>query len=348
MNERSVANQTNPEDWQQVGGEKTAAERALEGPEAQFEPGNQRGSSDEGTMSRRDVYTQPIVEGREVNENVFTRLLERARDALTPRVEREESVLDSALRASGPVSKTNTIAVISPKGGVGKTAATFWVGNLLAEETKLRTLCVDANPDFGTLAALAPDEVRSERTLADLLTDISDLRSAASISPYVSRLDTGLHLLAAPAQAEVMAEMSSTRYEELFDFLSRFYEVILLDCGTEIVGSLAQFALAQANQVIIVTTPEWVTASTVLSAQRHIQPERATLVLNRTVERHSADREVVESHFRRHMLGAHVAIPEDQQLRTMLDSGTYSLEGLGQRTRLAIKRLGVAVSQQLQ
>jgi hypothetical protein len=41
-----------------------------------------------------------------------------------------------------------------------------------------------------------------------------------------------------------------------------------------------------------------------------------------------------------------VTIPYDEQLATMLDSGTYALEALGWRTRLAVKRLGLAVADQ--
>lgn len=306
-----------------------------------------RRSNRQAAITRGEVYAQPIVAGREVRENALTRLRETARRLFMSAQEREEVALDSVLARCDSVSKTNTVAVISPKGGVGKTATTFWIGNLLAEQLRLRVLCVDANPDFGTLAALAPDDSRAELSLAELLVDMDALNSPGELTPYVSRLKTGLHLLAAPSQAEVMAAMTSERYEELFEFLAQFYEVIVLDCGTEIVGALAQFALARADQTVIVTTPEWITASTVLNAQRHIKPERATLVLNRTLESNSADREIVEAHFRRQMLGAHVPVPEDQQLRTMLDSGTYALDGLAPETRLAIKRLGVAVAQQL-
>jgi hypothetical protein len=42
-----------------------------------------------------------------------------------------------------------------------------------------------------------------------------------------------------------------------------------------------------------------------------------------------------------------VTIPYDQRLRTMLDSGTYVCERLDRGTRLAVKRLGLAVAQQL-
>ena len=41
------------------------------------------------------------------------------------------------------------------------------------------------------------------------------------------------------------------------------------------------------------------------------------------------------------------AIPADGQLKTMLDSGTFSLSGLGRSTRVPIKRLGLAVGTQL-
>ena len=86
------------------------------------------------------------------------------------------------------MTRPNTIALISPKGGVGKTTATFITGNLLAGHLKLRAIAVDANPDFGTLARLAPDDRRSERSLVDLLEDADKIRTAAELNPYVSRL----------------------------------------------------------------------------------------------------------------------------------------------------------------
>ena len=42
-----------------------------------------------------------------------------------------------------------------------------------------------------------------------------------------------------------------------------------------------------------------------------------------------------------------MTIPYDERLATMLDTGTYSLDALDSPTRLAIKRLGLAVGEQL-
>ena len=75
------------------------------------------------------------------------------------------------------MTRPNTVAVISPKGGVGKTTISFVLGNLLASQLRLRVVALDANPDFGTLAALAPDEHRSTRSLADLLADSTQIAS---------------------------------------------------------------------------------------------------------------------------------------------------------------------------
>lgn len=169
---------------------------------------------------RSDVYLRPVVDGRELPDNLWTRLVAWLRAAATSEAARREAALDAGLRATRRVSRTNTLAVVSPKGGVGKTTCTFLLGNLLASHLNLRTLAVDANRDFGTLASLAPDEGRVERSLADVLADMRHIRSAPEISPYVSKLPSGLHVLAAPERAEVMAEMTPTLYGDLLAFLA--------------------------------------------------------------------------------------------------------------------------------
>src|SRR5438046_10364675 len=113
---------------------------------------------------------------------------------LVSSAEREEAALEQRLRTHPGVTRPNTLALISPKGGVGKTTSTFLVGNLLATHLKLRVIAVDANPDFGTLGRLSSDSRRSDRSLADLLDDADRLKTAAELNPYVSRRPTGLPL----------------------------------------------------------------------------------------------------------------------------------------------------------
>ncbi len=298
-------------------------------------------------LRRSDVYQAPLIDGRELRESAFSRLAERIRTLLTTPLEREEARLEAELRSERSLERTNTIAVISPKGGVGKTTSTVLLGNLLATHLRLRVLAIDANSDFGTLAALVSEELRSSRSLADLLADMDEIEQAAELRPYVSRLPSGLHVLGAPAEAEAMAAITPSDYGKLLDFAGRWYEAVLLDLGTGIAGEFAQFALGRADQAVIVTTPEWITATNVSGALRHIRPERATLLMNQARARDSDGHRAISAHFRTQDLAKRVSIPYDERLRTMLDSATYSLGALDRATRVPVKRLGLAVARQL-
>jgi hypothetical protein len=57
--------------------------------------------------------------------------------------------------------------------------------------------------------------------------------------------------------------------------------------------------------------------------------------------------DAIEDRFRAEHLHRAVTIAFDERLATMLDSGAYSLEALARRTRVAVKRLGLAVADQL-
>jgi MinD-like ATPase involved in chromosome partitioning or flagellar assembly len=111
-------------------------------------------------------------------------------------------------------------------------------------------------------------------------------------------------------------------------------------------GPLARFAVERADQVVLVTTPDWVTATVVLDALAHLRHDRTTLVLNKT-RIGSADLALVEARFRREHVHRAVVIPHDEQLATMLDSGSYGLDALVRATRLAIKQFGVSAAEQL-
>jgi MinD-like ATPase involved in chromosome partitioning or flagellar assembly len=298
-------------------------------------------------MKRAEVYPQPIVDGQELPSTIVNRLRARIQGVLVSKGEREEAQLERLLRSQPGVGRPNTVATVSPKGGVGKTTSTFLAGNLLATHLKLRTVAVDANPDFGTLAALAPDAVRSDRSLIDLLDDADRIRTAAEVRPYVSRLPTGLHLLGAPADPAAMDKISVERYGELLALLAMFYEVVLLDLGTGITDPLVRSAIQRADQVVVVTTPEWITANAVIGALDLLAHERTTLVLNKARRESTEDRRAIEQRFREQRLHRSITIPYDEQLQVMLDSGTFSLEALPRPTRMPVKLLGVAIAEQL-
>jgi MinD-like ATPase involved in chromosome partitioning or flagellar assembly len=299
-----------------------------------------------GQLQRRAIHPGPLVDGRPAPNGASGALRRRVQRLLTSQREREEAELERRIRARPGVTRPHTIALISPKGGVGKTTSTFLTGNLLATHLKLRTIAVDANPDFGTLARLAPDDRRSARSLADLLDDAERLNAAAELMPYVTRLPSGLHVLGAPSHPDRTASLGPRRYGELVALLATFYDVVLLDLGTGVAGPLANFAIDRADQVVLVTTPEWVTSSVVLEALAYVRHDHTTVAINKS-HLDSSVVAVIEDRFRAAQLHRAVTIPYDEQLAAMLDSGSYALEALGRGTRVAIKRLGLAVADQL-
>jgi MinD-like ATPase involved in chromosome partitioning or flagellar assembly len=284
-----------------------------------------------------DRRAAPVIDGRPAGQGPLATLHRRGQRLMVSSAEREEAQLEQRLASHRGVSRANTVAVMSPSGGVGKTACAFLIGSVLAAKLKLRVVVVDGNPAFGTLGQLVPQARRPERGLGELLRDAGGLLTAAEVGAYVSRLPTGLHVLAARRDSEHAIRLEPDWYGELVALLTCFYEVVRLDLGPGVVGPLPRFAAQQADQIVLVTTPDWATSNAGLEALAHIRRrERTTVAINGT----HADT-VVDERFGD---GRTVTIPYDRQLARMLETRTYSLGALGSPTRTAIKRLTLAVA----
>lgn len=304
-----------------------------------------------GELRRVDLYGAQLVDGQLRPGTPWRRLTARLSELATSKPQRAQHELEQRLISlTHKLTRTTHVAVLSPKGGVGKTTCTLLAGDTLARHGRLRCVALDANPDYGTLGSLAPDHERSEHTLADLLDHAEQINSPGELRPFLSVLDSGLHLLAAPARAQAMAELTAEHYQQLVALLDGFYELVLLDLGTGLADPLARFALQVSDQAVIVCTPEWVTAERVLAALDDLQSspaaEHLTLVLNQAPATAAVDRQVLEAAFRRH-IARRVAIPYDPLLRRMLDAGAYHPDQLSAPTRLAVLELAVAVAEEL-
>lgn len=300
-----------------------------------------------GSLRRRDLFPRPVIDGREARDHSLARLRRRMSSLLVSGAERDEAELERRLRALPGVTRPNVVAVISPKGGVGKTTCAFVAGNILASHLKLRAIAVDANPGFGTLGRFAADSAHAEMSLADLLDHADRLGTAAELRRYVARLPSGLHLLASSHDTTRGANLGPDTCGELVALLSCFYETVLLDLGSGVTSPLARLALDRADQVLLVTTPDQLTATLAIHALDQLDLERTTVVVNRMHPRLAPELRAIEECLARRDAPQLVTIPDDRRLALMLDSGAYSLEALDRRTRLPVKRLGLAVAEQL-
>jgi MinD-like ATPase involved in chromosome partitioning or flagellar assembly len=298
-------------------------------------------------LKRRDLFPHPVIDGREARDHSLARLRRRMGSLLVSGAERDEVELERRLRALPGVTRPNVVAVVSPKGGVGKTTSAFVAGNLLASHLKLRAIAVDANPGFGSLGRFAADSLRAEAPLAELLDNADRLGTAAELRRYVARLPSGLHLLASSHDLADRPNLGPDSYGELVALLSCYYETVLLDLGSGVTNPLAQLALDRADQLVLVTTPDQLTATLAIHALDQLGRELTTVVVNRTHPRLAPELRAIEECLSRRGAAPPVTLPDDRRLAMMLASGTYALEALDRRTRLPVKRLGLAVAERL-
>ena len=156
-----------------------------------------------------------------------------------------------------------TIAVVSPKGGVGKTFITALLGSLLAYLRRDRVVAVDANPDFGSLGRrLVPDHpVFIDDLLAGPLP--TESLSVTSLDAQLGRGPDGL--MVAPAPTDPTRAKRSTRppTAPCSNASREFAGTLVLDCGTGLDAPPARAALGCADQLVLVTDDQPDTASLV-------------------------------------------------------------------------------------
>ncbi|MBV2151724.1 AAA family ATPase, partial [Kitasatospora sp. SUK 42] len=153
-----------------------------------------------------------------------------------------------------PVLSCYRIAVISLKGGVGKTTTTTALGATLASERQDKVIAIDANPDAGTLGRRVKRQTGA--TIRDLVTAIPRLRSYMDIRQFTSQdLNSGLEILANDVDPAVSTTFNDSDYRQVIDVLGRQYPIILTDSGTGLLYSAMRGVLDLADQLIIVSTP---------------------------------------------------------------------------------------------
>ena len=155
-------------------------------------------------------------------------------------------------RACTPVGGCYRLAVISLKGGVGKTTTTAALGAMFADLRGDRVIALDANPDRGTLAERAPRE--SGATVRHLLAARGDLHRYADVRAFTSQTPTRLEVLASDSDPHVSHAFSEDDYRDTVAILERFYSLVLTDCGTGLLHDAMRGILGLANSLVVVSS----------------------------------------------------------------------------------------------
>ncbi|GAA4704464.1 MinD/ParA family ATP-binding protein [Streptomyces youssoufiensis] len=218
-----------------------------------------------------------------------------------------------------PVLSCYRIAVISLKGGVGKTTTTTALGATLSTERQDKVIAIDANPDAGTLGRRVRRETGA--TIRDLVTAIPYLNSYMDIRRFTSQAPSGLEILANDVDPAVSTTFNDEDYRRVIDVLGKQYPIILTDSGTGLLYSAMRGVLDLAHQLIIISTPSVDGASSASTTLDWLSAHGYADLVSRSITVISGVRETgkmikvedIVSHFETRCRGV-VVVPFDEHL----------------------------------
>ncbi|MFF4416161.1 AAA family ATPase [Streptosporangium sp. NPDC001559] len=262
----------------------------------------------------------------------------------SPEVRRRREL---ATRARTPVATGHhRVAVLSLKGGVGKTTTTVGLGATLAQSRGDRVIAVDANPDRGTLS----DKVKLETaaTVRDLLNERKQIKRYVDVRAFTSQAPSRLEILASDRDPSVSEAFSASDYQAVAQVLENFYSICITDCGTGLLHSAMSGVLGLADQLVLVSSPS-VDGARAASAtldwlEAHHYEElvrSATVVLCsvRPRSKSTVDLDRLEAHFAARCRAV-IRVPYDPHLE---EGAEIELDRLQPATRDAYLRLAASV-----
>ena len=152
-----------------------------------------------------------------------------------------------------PAKEARIFAIISNKGGVGKTHTSVNMACAFAQ-MELRTLLIDI--DLGNANVGVKIGIRPKHTLMDFLNKERDIFEIISDTEY------GFDLIGGQSGEYRLANLAyvqKLKFIRNFREVSKNYDAVIFDLSAGIDSTVLDFALA-ANEVIIITTPQDIVA----------------------------------------------------------------------------------------
>jgi pilus assembly protein CpaE len=229
--------------------------------------------------------------------------------------------------ALSPVTGGTLVAVAGAKGGVGTTVTAVQLA-LAAHACGRSTALVDLDLQGGDVASYL--DVQFRRSFADLagITDVSSRVLTDAMFVH----ESGPALLLAPADGERGEEVTDRSARLVLHALRQRYEVVVVDCGTQMTGANA-VAVETAETAVLLTTPDVIA---VRAAKRMVRmwdrlqirkPQDITVAVNR----HSRGGEIQPSligRFTGTRVAASVIPAAFRELQAVIDAGRlHDLDG---------------------
>ncbi|MGX9900066.1 MinD/ParA family ATP-binding protein [Arthrobacter sp. SA17] len=262
--------------------------------------------------------------------------------------QREEDELGR--RISRQLQGSYNTAVLSLKGGIGKTSTTVGVGLTLAEFRGDPPCAIDANPDSGDLVERALGEgiyqQASPRTITDLLKNIESIDSLTALARYMHHAGR-LHLIAGEQDPEVSDSLTAEEYLRIRKLISSYYSIALTDCGTGVTHNAMSGILQSADNLIIAagyavsgakrarSTLQWLAHH----GYEELASNAIVVITDKDEVSNRVDKDAIEEHLSG-ICRQLIAVPHD---RGVADGDLVTLEALRPETRRAYREIAAAI-----
>ncbi|MGO4186306.1 MinD/ParA family ATP-binding protein [Pseudarthrobacter sp. TAF60_1] len=262
--------------------------------------------------------------------------------------QRDEDEL--ARRISRQLQGSYNTAVLSLKGGIGKTSTTVGVGLTLAEFRGDAPCAIDANPDSGDLVERALGEgiyqQASPRTITDLLNNIDSIDSLTALARYMHHAGR-LHLIAGEQDPEVSDSLTAAEYLRIRKLISNYYSVALTDCGTGVTHNAMSGILQSADNLVIAagyavsgakrarSTLHWLASH----GYEDLARNAIVIITDKDEVSSRVDKDAIEEHLAG-ICRQLIAVPHD---RGVADGDLVTLDVLKPETRRAYKEIAAAI-----
>ncbi|MFF2344748.1 MinD/ParA family protein [Pseudarthrobacter sp. NPDC058119] len=262
--------------------------------------------------------------------------------------QRQEDEL--ARRISRQLQGSYNTAILSLKGGIGKTSTTVGVGLTLAEYRGDAPCAIDANPDSGDLVERALGEgiyqQASPRTITDLLENIESIDSLTALARYMHHAGR-LHLIAGEQDPEVSDSLTAEEYLRIRKLISSYYSVALTDCGTGVTHNAMSGILQSADNLVIAagyavsgakrarSTLHWLASH----GYEDLARNAIVVITDKDEVSSRVDKDAIEEHLSG-ICRELIAVPHD---RGVADGDLVTLDVLKPETRRAYKEIAAAI-----
>ena len=146
-----------------------------------------------------------------------------------------------------------TVAVHSPRGGVGTTTIATNIAMVMARQRPDRVVLVDMHLQFGQVATHLNLEVK--QSIADVARDDAATREPELLRTYATRHDSGLHVLAAPLSPELAELVTAEHVDRILKTLLESYDSVVIDAGSWL-DERTMTVFEHAETVIFAVCPE--------------------------------------------------------------------------------------------